>query len=116
MNMKKKNLDKEVRENLSGTFIELEDGTVHYQIGGPNEGEPIVLVHGFSSPLFIWDPTYQFLVAQGFHADFVFYAMIYLVGVIQIARKSNILKIFLIDNFINLLKNFNSISMEKELL
>lgn len=62
----KKNLDKDVRKNLAGTFIELEDGTVHYQIGGPSEGEPIILVHGFSSPMFIWDPTYNFLVAQGF--------------------------------------------------
>jgi len=62
----KKNLNKGVREMLPGTFIELEDGTVHYQIGGPNEGEPIVLVHGFSSPLFIWDPTYIFLVDNGF--------------------------------------------------
>ncbi len=60
------NLDKGVRENLPGTFIELENGTVHYQIGGPIEGEPIVLVHGFSSPMFIWDLTFDFLVEQGF--------------------------------------------------
>ena len=62
----KKNLDKGIRDNLPGTFIELEDGTVHYQIGGPNEGEPIVLVHGFSCPMFIWDPTYNFLITQGY--------------------------------------------------
>ncbi len=61
-----KNLDKGVRDNLPGTFIKLEDGTVHYQIGGPNEGEPIVLLHGFSCPMFIWDPTYKFLVEQGY--------------------------------------------------
>ena len=62
----KKNLNKEVREILPGNFIELEDGTVHYQIGGSDEGELIVLVHGFSSPMFIWDPTFNFLVEQGF--------------------------------------------------
>jgi len=62
----RKNLDKEVRDNLPGNFMELEDGTVHYQIEGPNEGEPIVLVHGFSCPMFIWDPTYDFLVHQGY--------------------------------------------------
>jgi len=62
----KKNLDKEVRKHLPGTFIELEDGTVHYQIGGHLEGEPIILIHGFSCPMFIWDPTYNFLVDQGY--------------------------------------------------
>lgn len=62
----KKNLNKGVRDLLPGTFIELKDGTVHYQIGGPNEGEPIVLVHGFSCPMFTWDPTYSFLIHQGY--------------------------------------------------
>ena len=62
----KKELTTEVREKLPGNFIELEDGTVHYQIEGPTDGNSVVLVHGFSSPMFIWDPTFKFLVKQGF--------------------------------------------------
>jgi pimeloyl-ACP methyl ester carboxylesterase len=46
----------------------LTDGTVHYEIAGPSTGQVIVLVHGFSVPYYIWDPTFKALVKAGFQA------------------------------------------------
>ncbi len=59
-------LNDETRKTLSGEFIKLSDGMVHYELDGPVDGEVIVLVHGFSSPLFVWDHTYRMLVQEGF--------------------------------------------------
>lgn len=57
-------LNYEARKILPGEFIQLSKGHVHYEFAG--EGDTVILVHGFSSPLFIWDPTFDFLVKEGF--------------------------------------------------
>lgn len=49
----------------NGDFVRLPSGVTHYQVGGPPDGRPVVLVHGFSVPYFIWDPTFEYLVEQG---------------------------------------------------
>jgi pimeloyl-ACP methyl ester carboxylesterase len=54
------------RKKVSGSFVKLSQGITHYELGGPENGQPIVLVHGFSVPYYIWDPTYDFLVKQGY--------------------------------------------------
>jgi pimeloyl-ACP methyl ester carboxylesterase len=59
-------LTDEIRESLPGKFIEISDGFVHYELEGPSSGDVVVLVHGFSSPLFVWDLTFKFLVKEGF--------------------------------------------------
>lgn len=59
-------LNDESRKQLSGEFIELSNGHVHYDIKGSESAETIVLVHGFSSPMFVWDNTFNFLVEEGF--------------------------------------------------
>ena len=59
-------LDEAARKEASGEFIELADGWVHYRFEGQEDGPVIVLVHGFSVPAYIWDPTYQTLVDAGF--------------------------------------------------
>jgi len=59
-------LNDESRKQLSGEFIELSNGHVHYEIKGSEQAETIVLVHGFSSPMFVWDNTFNFLVEEGF--------------------------------------------------
>lgn len=61
-----KTLDDAARANLPGNFIQLSDGFTHYEIGGPEQGPPVVLVHGFSVPMFIWEPTFQALIEAGF--------------------------------------------------
>ena len=59
-------LDDETRAEAPGEFIHLTDGITHYEIAGPEDGQPVVLVHGFSVPYYIWDPTFEALVAGGF--------------------------------------------------
>ncbi len=58
-------LDDAARSKVSGSFIRLPDGCTHYELAGPQSAEPVVLVHGFSVPYFIWDPTFGDLVSAG---------------------------------------------------
>lgn len=60
-------LTSEIRAKISGDFISLSQGITHYQQANVGADRVVVLVHGFSVPYYIWDPTYNFLVAQGFH-------------------------------------------------
>jgi pimeloyl-ACP methyl ester carboxylesterase len=54
------------READSGAFITLSAGVTHYELDGPEDGEVVVLIHGFSVPYFIFDPTFEFLKEAGF--------------------------------------------------
>jgi pimeloyl-ACP methyl ester carboxylesterase len=88
---KPKELNEAARYSAPGSFVALSDGWTHYELGGtrphpqplsrkrergvnppPPSGEGlgvranVVLVHGFSVPYFIWDPTFDFLAAHGF--------------------------------------------------
>lgn len=56
----------EVRASQPGEYVKISDGTVYYELGGPDSGEIVVLVHGLTSPLFVWDPTFEFLTKEGF--------------------------------------------------
>ena len=62
----KASLTPEVRAALPGQFVDLPAGVVHYQIGGPEDAPVVVLVHGFSVPYYVWDPTFEALTAAGF--------------------------------------------------
>ena len=59
-------LDAAARQNAPGRFITLGDGVTHYDVAGPDSGQRVVLVHGFSVPLYIWDSTTAALSAAGF--------------------------------------------------
>lgn len=59
-------LNQTVREQVEGSFIALSDGITYYELGGDENGTPVVLVHGFSVPSFIYDPTFESLTQQGF--------------------------------------------------
>ena len=59
-------LTQTVRERLPGKFVGLSDGYTHYQWAGPETGPVVVLVHGFSTPLFNWDRNLPALTAAGF--------------------------------------------------
>lgn len=54
------------RKELSGSFIQLPDGVTHYELSNPDKENTVVLVHGFSVPYFIYDPTFEFLTQSGF--------------------------------------------------
>ncbi len=59
-------LNESTRRQAAGSFIALPEGVTHYELGGPEDGMPIVLVHGFSVPFFIFDPLFEFLTGSGF--------------------------------------------------
>ena len=63
---KKPALDDKIRSTLNGSFVRLSRGVVHYELGGPEDGPVVVLVHGFTTPYFIWDKTFPALVDTGF--------------------------------------------------
>ena len=54
------------RRLAPGEFVYLPDGATHYEIAGPDTGRPVLLVHGMSVPLYIWDSTVTALTAAGF--------------------------------------------------
>jgi pimeloyl-ACP methyl ester carboxylesterase len=59
-------LDDSVRACQPGSFIRLPQGRVHYELDGPEDGTLVVLVHGFSIPYYLWDPTFKALTRAGF--------------------------------------------------
>jgi pimeloyl-ACP methyl ester carboxylesterase len=59
-------MNADARKSAGGSFITLSNGITHYEIGGNERGEIVVLVHGFSVPYFIFDPTFDFLSQSGF--------------------------------------------------
>ncbi len=62
----RKELDEEARIAAGGQFIQLSQGMVHYELGGEPNRPLVVLVHGFSTPSYIWEPTFQALIQAGF--------------------------------------------------
>jgi len=65
-NKETKTLTNAERKNIPGSFIKLSRGVTHYQLEGPDNAEVVILVHGFSVPYYIWDPTYDFLIKKGY--------------------------------------------------
>jgi len=59
-------LEDKARAGLPGRVAILSDGATYYELGGPQRGNPVVLIHGFSVPSFIWDPTFVALSQAGF--------------------------------------------------
>jgi pimeloyl-ACP methyl ester carboxylesterase len=59
-------LNDTARASAPGSFVMLSNGYTHYELGGPENGGPVVLVHGLSVPYFIWDRTFEFLRNCGF--------------------------------------------------
>lgn len=53
------------RRAAPGKFVELQNGFTHYDVAGPRDGWPVVLIHGFSIPYYIWDPTFEALSDAG---------------------------------------------------
>lgn len=61
-----RDLNELTRKEASGSFIQLSDGCTHYELSNPTSEKTVVLVHGFSVPYFIFDPTFEFLTKSGF--------------------------------------------------
>ena len=65
-NPERLDLDAAARRQAPGQFLTLGDGVTHYDVAGPDSGQRVVLVHGFSVPSYIWDSTSIALAAAGF--------------------------------------------------
>jgi len=61
-----KDLDLNVRNKVGGTFVQLDQGIVHYYLEGPDDAPLVVLIHGFSVPSYVWEPTAKFLNKNGY--------------------------------------------------
>lgn len=59
-------LDDAARQQAPGEFKTLTNGQIHYRWDGPEDGPVIVLVHGFSTPNFIFEQNVRALNAAGF--------------------------------------------------
>jgi len=41
--------------SIGGSFLDIDDLSIHYCVEGPENGEPILLIHGLFSSLNTWD-------------------------------------------------------------
>lgn len=55
-----------VRESSNSSFIKLSEGWTEYEIGGPEDAQTIILIHGLSVAMYDWDRQYQFLIDKGY--------------------------------------------------
>lgn len=62
----KKDFDQTARDLAPYEHIELSDGFIHYRWQGPEQGPVVVMVHGFSTPLFIFEQNADALADAGF--------------------------------------------------
>jgi pimeloyl-ACP methyl ester carboxylesterase len=65
-NAEHQSLDAAARRQAPGQFVQLSHGMVNYQAAGPADGRPVVLVHGFSVPQYVFDRTREALAGAGF--------------------------------------------------
>ena len=54
------------RRQAGGQYVQLSQGVTHYELGGPDSGQVIMLIHGMSVPYYIWNGTYEYLLGQGY--------------------------------------------------
>jgi len=59
-------LNDAARKELGGSFIQLPGGVTHYELSNREQEDTVLLVHGFSVPYFIFDPTFEFLKCSGY--------------------------------------------------
>jgi pimeloyl-ACP methyl ester carboxylesterase len=64
--LKKPEINDEARKDVAGKFIQLSKGTVHYELSGPENGEIVVMIHGFTTPYFVWDNNVEAVKKAGF--------------------------------------------------
>ncbi|MBN1375013.1 MAG: alpha/beta fold hydrolase [Dehalococcoidia bacterium] len=64
--IEKKELNDITRAQLGGSFARLASGVTHYELEGPADGQVVVLVHGSTIPMYIWDNQIDELSDAGF--------------------------------------------------
>lgn len=61
-----KELDQAARNELGGSYLQTERGILSYTRQGANDAPAIILVHGFSTPKFVWDQVTSYLLEAGY--------------------------------------------------
>ena len=64
--IEKKELNDTTRAQLGGSFARLSSGVTHFELMGPETGQVVVLVHGSTIPMYIWDQQVDDLANAGF--------------------------------------------------
>lgn len=59
-------MSKRQRKFAPGQFAQLQDGVIHYEWHGPVDGPVLVLVHGLTTPSFVWRAMVPGLTKAGF--------------------------------------------------
>lgn len=54
------------RAEAPGRFADLRSGWTHFRWVGPADGPPVVLIHGLTTPAFVWEGLAPLLAAKGF--------------------------------------------------
>jgi len=66
INTERQSLNSDTRSMLGGCYVATQKGMVHYEMGGNPDLPLVILVHGFSTPAYIWDPTFEALAKADF--------------------------------------------------
>ncbi|MFA5065355.1 MAG: alpha/beta hydrolase [Dehalococcoidia bacterium] len=65
-NVETKDLDDTARAQAGGSYVELPEGVTHYEMTGPEDGQVVVLVHGATIPMYLWDAQVEALTKAGY--------------------------------------------------
>ena len=61
-----KELDQAARDDLGGLYLPTKRGLLSYTREGASDAPAIILVHGFSTPKFVWEQVTPFLLGAGY--------------------------------------------------
>ena len=59
-------LDERSRNGAPGHFADLSQGRTHYKWHGPSDGPVVVLVHGLTTPSYVWASLLPGLIGEGY--------------------------------------------------
>lgn len=62
----KRPITETIRLESGHDFIKLSDGWTEYELDGPENGQPVILIHGLSVPMYDWDKQFYELRDAGF--------------------------------------------------
>ena len=63
-----KTLDQDARNELGGLYLQTENGVLSYTRQGAVHEPTIILVHGFSTPKFVWEQVVPLLLDNGYRS------------------------------------------------
>ncbi len=61
-----KDLDDAARTQAGGSYVKLPEGVTHYELTGPEDGQVVVLIHGATIPMYLWDAQVEALTKAGY--------------------------------------------------